>query len=565
MPKFEVVIKAPDVIYHKDGLQGSVTAKYLYGKPVQGRMNLTFLHHFHGVMEVYVEDREIDGTEDFTFDVPTYGQMNPQALKMVLYDEYMKNEFLTIVVHVTEHLTGLTYNTTATVSLAKHKYKLSFFAYPKILRPSVIFTTRLKICTYDGQPPPMEDLQKVVQVSVMQRKQSPWSWKMEAMEEMMPRLSVVDGTPPHPEETIHKEMEFPVRADGVITIHIPVLNDTQTLTVDASFEDSQNTLQLYRSYTSPSHSYLQIQRPLTPVEVGSPLLLHVEGNFPITEIHYIVKSRGQVISAGKSSDDLNLVPETSWAPVACIIVYCVHPDGEIVNDVLQLPVTHTLRNKVSLSWSSAMSRPGEEVELKVTVEEPGSLVGILVVDKATQWAGSHNDITPERVLEEMNKYSGSTADAYSDMLTMGDPYSVFKTCDLVVLTDACLHMMEHPMQPGFPGEAIFPMVQADSLYMEQQQEPRERWNFPETWIWLDTNTGDSDTAVMTLTVPDSITTWTATAFVMSDNLGLGIVKKPAELKVFQDFFLSLNLPAYIIRGEELLLEIILFNYLQQDL
>lgn len=38
-----------------------------------------------------------------------------------------------------------------------------------------------------------------------------------------------------------------------------------------------------------------------------------------------------------------------------------------------------------------------------------------------------------------------------------------------------------------------------------------------------------------------------------------------QLTVFQDFFLSLNLPAYIIRGEELLLEIILFNYLPHDM
>ena len=38
-----------------------------------------------------------------------------------------------------------------------------------------------------------------------------------------------------------------------------------------------------------------------------------------------------------------------------------------------------------------------------------------------------------------------------------------------------------------------------------------------------------------------------------------------QLTVFQDFFLSLNLPACVIRGEELLLEIILFNYLPQDL
>ncbi|KAE8286436.1 CD109 antigen 150 kDa TGF-beta-1-binding protein [Larimichthys crocea] len=76
---------------------------------------------------------------------------------------------------------------------------------------------------------------------------------------------------------------------------------------------------------------------------------------------------------------------------------------------------------------------------------------------------------------------------------------------------------------------------------------------------------DSDSIEKTLTVPDSITTWTATAFVISENLGLGITDKPAELTAFQPFFLSLNLPAYIIRGEELVLEVILFNYTPRDL
>lgn len=38
-----------------------------------------------------------------------------------------------------------------------------------------------------------------------------------------------------------------------------------------------------------------------------------------------------------------------------------------------------------------------------------------------------------------------------------------------------------------------------------------------------------------------------------------------QLIVFQDFFLSLNLPAFIIRGEQLLLEVVLFNYLPVDL
>ncbi|XP_070782389.1 CD109 antigen [Enoplosus armatus] len=561
LPKFEVVIEAPDVIYHEDTLWGSVTAKYMYGKPVQGHMNVTFLHHFHGIEEAYDEDRQIDGTTDFMFDVPDYYPMNKRALEMIFYDGYMDDEFLTIVVHVTERLTGLTYNSTAKVSLAKHRYKISFDGYPQILRPSLNFTARLKISTYDNQPLSPEDQLKTVQVSVMQRKQSPWSWKMDSVEEMVPRGSNMSH--PHPENTPPKEMEFPVPADGVIPLYIQLMNETETLTVDASFEDSHNTLQLYRSYTSPSHSYLQIQKPSRPPEVGSPLLLHIERNFPMTEIHYMVKSRGQVVSAGKTSGDLTLVPEITWAPLACIIVYCVHPNGEIVNDVTQLPITQTLQNQVSLSWSSTMRRPADEVTLRVSAAEPGSLVGILVVDKATQGAGSHNDITKETVLKEMREYGVSMADAYSDMLRMGDPYSVFKTCDLVALTDASLNMMEHPLKPVF-REGIHPLFQTDGPHMEPQQEPRERRNFPETWIWMDTNTGDSDSAQITLTVPDSITTWTATAFVISENLGLGIVERPAELTVFQDFFLSLNLPAYVIRGEELLLEVILFNYLPQD-
>ncbi|XP_028460461.1 CD109 antigen [Perca flavescens] len=469
LPKFEVVINAPDVIYKEDTLLGSVTAKYMYGKPVQGHMNITFLHNFHGIEKAYDEDREIDGSTDFMFDIPIYYYpMSKRAFEMFSYDGYMDDQYLIINVNVTEHLT--------------------------VVRP---------------------------------------------------------------EETLPKEMEFPVPADGVIPLNIQLMNEMETLTIDAYFEDSHNTLQLYRSYTSPSDSYLQIQKPSGPLLVGSPLLLHIDRNFKMTEIHYIVKSRGQVVSAGKSSGVVTLVPEITWAPLARIIVYCVRPNGEIVNDVMQIPITQTLKNQVSLSWSDTTRRPADEVTLRVAVSEPASLVGILVVDKATKWKGSHNDITKETVVKEMMEYGVSTADAYSDMMTMGDPCSVFETCDLVVLTDASLHIM----RPKFPREGMHQLFQTDS----SQMEPRERWNFPETWIWMDTNTSNSKLLEIPVTVPDSITTWTATAFVISENLGLGVVEMPAELTVFQDFFLSLNLPAFIIRGEELLLEILLFNYLPQDL
>lgn len=52
---------------------------------------------------------------------------------------------------------------------------------------------------------------------------------------------------------------------------------------------------------------------------------------------------------------------------------------------------------MSLSWSQDVAKPGDEVVLRVTAEEPGSLVGVLVVDHAAKRAGSHNDITEDSV------------------------------------------------------------------------------------------------------------------------------------------------------------------------
>lgn len=53
-----------------------------------------------------------------------------------------------------------------------------------------------------------------------------------------------------------------------------------------------------------------------------------------------------MVSAGKGSGVLTLVPDITWSPLACIIVYCVHPNGEIVNDVIELPIKQTLQNQV---------------------------------------------------------------------------------------------------------------------------------------------------------------------------------------------------------------------------
>ncbi|XP_044164285.1 pregnancy zone protein-like isoform X2 [Acropora millepora] len=84
--------------------------------------------------------------------------------------------------------------------------------------------------------------------------------------------------------------------------------------------------------------------------------------------------------------------------------------------------------------------------------------------------------------------------------------------------------------------------------------------FPETWLWTEQVVNDrSGKMVLSVKVPDTITSWVASAFAMSNSSGLGI-SKPTSLKVFQPFFVSLTLPYSVIRGEEVSVIATIFNY-----
>ncbi|XP_018414406.1 PREDICTED: CD109 antigen-like [Nanorana parkeri] len=88
--------------------------------------------------------------------------------------------------------------------------------------------------------------------------------------------------------------------------------------------------------------------------------------------------------------------------------------------------------------------------------------------------------------------------------------------------------------------------------------------FTETWIWLEANISSESTFTLPLTVPETMTSWLASAFIVSDTLGLGFTDKPAELQLYQNLSVTLNLPYSVIRGEILILEVVLFNHLNTN-
>ncbi|KAH9514215.1 hypothetical protein Btru_028392 [Bulinus truncatus] len=120
---------------------------------------------------------------------------------------------------------------------------------------------------------------------------------------------------------------------------------------------------------------------------------------------------------------------------------------------------------------------------------------------------------------------------------------------------------------GVPG-AVFKgenAGQTDSSTGTLQEPARVRSNFVETWLWNSLPVGANGSASITATVPDTITSWVASAFAINSASGLGVAPTQAHLRVFRPFFVSLNLPYSVTRGEHLALQANVFNYMTEDM
>lgn len=92
------------------------------------------------------------------------------------------------------------------------------------------------------------------------------------------------------------------------------------------------------------------------------------------------------------------------------------------------------------------------------------------------------------------------------------------------------------------------------------EAPRLRQFFPETMFWLPDGVTD-ETGNLTVDVPvaDSITTWRLTALASTQDGRLG--SATGSLRVFQPFFVNLDLPQALTVGDEIAVPVGVFNYL----
>lgn len=94
------------------------------------------------------------------------------------------------------------------------------------------------------------------------------------------------------------------------------------------------------------------------------------------------------------------------------------------------------------------------------------------------------------------------------------------------------------------------------------QAPRVRQFFPETLLWLpELETDDSGSAALDVPLADSITTWRVTALASTQDGRLGF--NNAALRVFQDFFVDIDLPVALTQNDEVAIPVAVYNYLPE--
>ncbi|XP_062501616.1 C3 and PZP-like alpha-2-macroglobulin domain-containing protein 8 isoform X2 [Corticium candelabrum] len=359
---------------------------------------------------------------------------------------------------------------------------------------------------------------------------------------------------------------------------------------------------------SPSNSFIQLSTSTSSAQIGTSLNYGVKSTFEFSKLYYQVMARGSLIvhdcrqlNSSATSTSLEVRVTHAMAPSAQIVAYVITTDGEVVADSLSVSVTIGFENSVNVSFDVTEKKPGDDVTVTVKAA-PDSFVAVAAVDYSVALLADTNDITQAHVVNELQSYDSSTPDWDKSHMRVflqkkhsiwwswssggQDAYSIFEKAGIVVLTDTTLYR-EQRHSRYFSYTARDSMLFDSSASVEYSEisfissplscslsatdefellEPeRTRTFFPETWLWSDAVTGANGMTTFMSKVPDTITSWVASGFAVNSKSGLGVPATRAKLKAFQPFFVSLNLPYSVRRGEQLGLKVTVFNYLDVDI
>ncbi|XP_078044260.1 thioester-containing protein 1 allele R1 isoform X2 [Augochlora pura] len=577
LPNFEVSIVAPKHFTFKDSkVIATVYAKYTYGKPVKGEATVTvYPDIFSSVIQpIYQQPVRkvipIDGKAVVDFDIES---------ELRLSDDYERPVMIDVAVE--ESLTGRRQNTSMQVTLHRHKYKMELIKTSEYYKPGLKYTLFVKLTYHDGAP--VQDNKNPVTIMYgYTYNQSAYT----VINKMLDKNGMV------------KLDFYPTKNSD--NISVPLNIEAQYLNLHEWFPSTNQAM-------SQNNEYLQAILKTEIPMVNHDIEIEVNSTIPLKYINYEIFGRGDILDAGsiyvqnKYTTTFKFLATYVMAPTAHVIVYYVGNDGEVIADALDVDLEGVLQNFVDINVAPGEVAPGENVNLVIT-SKPNSYVGLLGVDQRSILLKSGNDISREQVYKELKSYDMVRDSPYED--SVFDRYlwsrgsatanDVFSESGAIIMTNGYVHENFPIRQPGILEGRITGSPHGASTLRPDigppvthklatrpplagpyafSRIPPPVWNKPRvflmhdilnTWLFTNFSSGYDGKNELKRNVPDSITSWVLTAFSLNDVHGLGLIEEPRKLKVFRPFFISMDLPYSVIRGEIVAVQIVVFNYMNKS-
>lgn len=583
LPKYEVKVSLPKTwALVTESITGTVGAEYTFGKQVKGEAEIVALR-YQGTWQEYARiTRPLDGK--VTFEVPAAryvsGSPGNGGAGAVRLD-----------VTVREQATGYEEQHSTLVTIVAAPVAVRLIPESGSFKPGLPLALLVLAESPDKSP---AEVSVALTINYQDEK-----YKVVSSETRQVTTkngaATLNITPPAGAIVLYAQSSFtPQGASGKVT--------GTPLTLRAAY--------------SPSGAFLRVEQiSRGTLKVGDQAQFRVTATKEAKSFYYEVLSRGKVVFSDQvRGNEITLNLDPVMAPEARLIVYQILPDSEVAADWLAFKVEGKLPQQVTVSPAKAEVKPGEELEVRVQTEG-AARVGLAAVDRAV-FILAENRLNLRQVFDEIERlYQAPQAEAHDVNPVPGGPMPMpggavpaprvadvpaasgvpsninpgakeaFQGAGLMILTNrkvpAGKSLQEvartaaggalppgvvpaaAPAASAAPAAAPQPTAAAQSgaaadTGANQAEPERTRQFFPETWVWTDLTTDTGGRATQRLTAPDSITTWNFRAVALSKDKGLGIGE--GELRVFQPFFVSVDLPYSAIRGEEFPVKIALYNY-----
>ena len=551
LPKYEISVDLPkEWVLANEKIIGQIDAEYTFGKPVRGEVEIVASRYVGRWEEFAILTRDIDGSESFELPPVRFVAGVPGG-------RGMGNVNLDVTVR--EKSTGYEETTTRLITVANTPVNLHLISESRVFKPSLPFSFLVVTETPDNRP---VDKRVTLSLNYLDK-------DFRSTERREQRVTTRNGT-------------------AVLSVEPP--KDAVALALEATTGGAHAALAMQASY-SPSGSFIHItQEGPARLSTGEHARFRVHSTKETTNFYYEVMARGKVVfSQVSESPDISFPVTPMMAPGSRILVYQLLPNSEIAADYLPFDIAAVYPHQVSAAFEKEQVRPGDPVNIKVETQGP-SQVGLVAVDRSV-FILAENRLNLQQVFSELERlYMQPQAELHDvrirSRVTTRGALEAFQDAGVVVMSNKRVpegkeFRRPRPTRRAVPemaavkevvsGRAVAAMAQPTSAPMptptpmavSQEQElaevSRVRQFFPETWLWTNVTTNEQGKATVPVEAPDSITTWVLRAVGLSKEHGLGISE--SELRVFQPFFLQVDLPFSGIRGEVLPAKIALYNYL----